>query len=197
MLNNERPCKRDYWLLLYMNDRYLMFICLSIMNFKAILENFNTRLWSYHVKVPGPIAKHFLEQGNKRVICTINDLVEIQSGIMPGGDGMYFININKKIRDKLKIAEGSQLAIDLKKDESEFGMTMPEEFAEVLAQDAKGREWFDNLTPGKKRNLIYIAGQVKNVDLRIHRSMVMIEHLKRNQGKIDFKVLNASLKASR
>lgn len=167
------------------------------MNFKAILENFNTRLWSYHIKVPGPIAQHFIDLGEKRVVCTLNDSLEMQSGLMPAGDGVYFININKKIRDQLKTAEGSTVNVSLRIDESKYGLPMPEEFAEVLKQDAEGRSWFEKLTPGKKRNLIYIAGQVKNTDLRIQRSMVMLKHLKMNEGKINFRALNEELKSSR
>lgn len=167
------------------------------MNFKAILENFNTRLWSYHIKVPGPIAKHFIDLGEKRVVCTLNDSVEMQSGLMPAGEGVYFININKKVRDKLKIAEGSTVNVSLRIDDSKYGLSMPEEFAEVLKQDVEGKAYFEKLTPGKKRNLIYIAGQVKNVDLRIHRSMVMVEHLKKNDGKINFRALHEELKSSR
>jgi hypothetical protein len=167
------------------------------MNFKAILENFNTRLWSYHIKVPGPIAQSFIDNGDKRVVCTLNEKVSFQGGLMSAGDGVYFININKKIRDQLKIKEGSQLTVHLEKDDSEFGLPMPEEFEEVLHQDPEGKKWFDQLTPGKKRNLIYIAGQVKNMDLRIQRSMVMLEHLKLNEGNINFKALNEELKSSK
>lgn len=167
------------------------------MNFKANLENFNTRLWSYHIKVPSPIAKHFMDENSKRVVCRLNDSLEFQAGLMPAGDGVYFINVNKKIRDQLSIKEGSTLDVSLKKDESEFGLPMPEEFVEVLKQDPEGQSWFDQLTPGKKRNLIYIAGQVKSSDLRIHRSIVMVEHLKRNEGKIDFRALNAELRSGR
>lgn len=165
------------------------------MKFKAILENFNTRLWSYHIKVPEPIARHFLDQDSKRVVVRLNDALEFQGGLMPAGDGVYFINVNKKIRDQLKITEGSALHVDLSKDESQYGLPMPDEFSEVLRQDPEGKRWFDQLTPGKKRNLIYIAGQVKNSDLRIHRSIVMVEHLKSNEGKINFKSLNKELKA--
>jgi hypothetical protein len=167
------------------------------MNFKAILENFNTRLWSYHIKVPGPIAQLFVDKGDKRVVCTLNEKVSFQGGLMPAGDGVYFININKKIRDQLKIKEGGELNVHLEKDGSEFGLPMPEEFEEVLHQDPEGKEWFDKLTPGKKRNLIYIAGQVKHVDLRIQRSMAIAEHLKNNEGKVDFKALHQELKSSR
>jgi hypothetical protein len=164
------------------------------MEFTAKLENFNTRLWSYHIKVPKPIAAHFLEQGDKRVVCRLNDALAFQCGIMPAGDGVYFININKKIRDQLKLKEGSKLVVHLEKDNSEYGLPFPEELKELLEQDKVGNKLFHELTPGKQRNLIYAAGQVKNSDLRIHRAMVILEHLKKNTGKINFRQLNQELR---
>ena len=79
------------------------------MDFTARLENFNTKLWSYHIKVPSHVAKHFLDQGDKRVICTLNDVHPFQCAIMPAGDGIFFININKKIRDLLSLKEGHKV----------------------------------------------------------------------------------------
>ena len=164
------------------------------MDFTAKLENFNTRLWTYHIKVPNPIALHFTEQGDKRVVCTLNDTHNFQCAIMPAGDGVYFININKKIRDKLKLKEGSKIQVSLEKDKSEYGLPFPEELKELLDQDAAGNKLFHQLPPGKQRNIIYYVGQVKNADLRIHRGMVFLDHLKRNKGKLDFRKLFDELK---
>lgn len=166
------------------------------MEFTARVENFNTRLWSYHVKVPGPIAKHFLDQGDKRVVCKLNDSLEVQCAIMSAGEGVYFINLNKKIRDQLNLKEGSKVSVHLDKDNSEFGLPFPDELEEVLAQDKAGKEYFYKLTPGRQRNIIYGVSQVKNPDLRIQRAMIMINHLKKNKGKIDFRQLNAELKTN-
>lgn len=164
------------------------------MEFTAKLENFNTRLWSYHIKVPQPIALHFLEKRDKRVVCRLNNAMEFQCAIMPAGDGVFFININKKIRDQLKLKEGSKVVAHLEKDNSEYGLPFPEELKELLDQDKSGNKLFQALTPGKQRNLIYIAGQVKNADLRIHRAMVILDHLKKNAGKINFRQLNQELR---
>lgn len=165
------------------------------MDFNARLENFNTKLWSYHIKVPTRVAKYFLDQGDKRVICTLNGVYQFQCAIMPAGDGVFFININKKIRDLLHLKEGNKVEVHLEKDESEFGLPFPEELKEVLAQDKEGSRLFHALTPGRQRNIIYAASQVKNPDGRIQRSLIMIEHLKQNGGKIDFKKLNQELRA--
>ena len=164
------------------------------MEFEARLENFNTRLWSYHIKVPLTIARHFFEQGDKRVVATLDGTVEIQCAIMPAGDDVYFINLNKKVRGQLRLKVGSKVHVQLKKDESEYGLPFPDELKAVLEQDEAGNQLFHALTPGKQRNMIYAVNQVKNPDLRIQRSLVMIEHLKKNQGKINFKQLYEELR---
>jgi bifunctional DNA-binding transcriptional regulator/antitoxin component of YhaV-PrlF toxin-antitoxin module len=163
------------------------------MDFTAKLENFKTKLWTYHIKVPNPVAKHFLDMGDKRVVCQLNGEFEFQCAIMSAGDGVYFINLNKKIRDQLGLKEGSRIQVELEKDQSEFGLPFPEEFKEVLDQDKAANSWFQNLTPGKQRNLIYMAGQVRDTDRRIIRALIIAEHLKNNSGKINFRSLHLEL----
>jgi hypothetical protein len=167
------------------------------MEFTAKLENFNTKLWTYHIKVPNAIARHYLEMGDKRVICNLNDAMEFQCAIMSAGDGVYFINVNKKIRDQLNLKEGNKIKVELEKDTSEFGLPFPDELKEVLRQDKAADGFFKKLTPGKQRNLIYIAGQPKTSDLRILRSVIIADHLKNNKGKINFPALGKELQAKK
>ena len=164
------------------------------MEFTARLDNFNTRLWTFHVKVPKDIALELKEKGEKRFVITLNNALTFQGAIMPAGDGVYFINVNKKIRDQLKIKEGSRVHVLLAKDESEYGLPFPDELRELLKQDKEGDKYFHALTPGKQRNIIYAVNQVKNADLRIDRAMVMIEHLKKNKGKLNFRELYEELR---
>ena len=71
---------------------------------------------------------------------------------------------------------------------------MTEELAELLAQDEEGNRLLHALTPGKIRTLLYIVGQPKTSDTRLHRALVVVEHLKANKGKIDYKQLNVSVR---
>ena len=164
------------------------------MEFTAKVENFNTKLWSFHFKVPQAIAKHFLEQGDKRVVCTLNDMHEFQCAIMAAGDGVYFILLNKKIRDQLRLKEGSKVNVILEKDTSDYGLPFPGELQAVLDEDEEGNRLFHALTPGKQRNIIYGVSQVKNTDARIQRALIMVNHLKQNGGKIDFRKLYEELR---
>ena len=164
------------------------------MKYTTTLDNFNTRLWSYHIKVPLDIAEKFIDGKDKRVLCSINGGEAMHCGLMPAGDGVYFININKEVRKKYGLELGMNCEVHLEKDHSEYGMPFPEELEAVLAEDENGKAYFDKLTPGKKRNLIYIVNKVKDSDKRIEKSIIIIEHLKHFSGKIEFRILNDALK---
>lgn len=164
-------------------------------HFTAALDRLDSNLWGYYLPVPKDIADTISqEQKDRRVVCMLNNKLSFQCALMPRGDGTYFIMVNKSNRDKLKLELGMAVEVSLKKDESEYGLPMPDEMAEVLVSDPEGDELFHNLTPGKQRNLLYIVNKVKNSDLRIHKALVIVEHLKQQQGSIDFKLLYEQLK---
>ena len=164
------------------------------LQFTSILEISTNKLWGAHLPVPDLIARTFLADDAKRVVCTLNGKVEFQCALIPKGEGAYCIMVNKKNRDQLGLKEGSSVQVSLKKDDSEYGLPMPEELAEVLAQDEEGNRLFHALTPGKLRTLLYIVGQVKSTDARISRALAIVNHLKANGGKIQYKQLNEDLK---
>lgn len=162
--------------------------------FEARLEKMDSPLWQYHLPVPDEVAQPLVQGTDRRVVCGLNGAVEFQCGLMPKGDGTFFILLNKKVRDQLKLAEGQSVAVSLQPDNSKYGLPMPEELEELLLQDADGDRLFHALTPGKQRNLLYIAGQVKSPEKRLARAMAIVEHLKKNDGQIQFKELNQDIR---
>lgn len=107
---------------------------------------------------------------------------------------VFFINVNKKTRDKLKVNSSSEINVQLTKDESKYGLPMPEELAELLKLDDEGNELFHSLTPGKQRTLLHIIGLPKGMDILIRRAIAILNHLKENNGKIDYKMMNEAMK---
>lgn len=164
------------------------------MEFSSHLDNFNSNLWGYHIPIPMDVAEPFIRENKRRIICKLQNEIEIHCALMPDGKGGWFININKKVRESLGLVRGDKVDVRIEVDESEFGMPMCEEFAEMLRQDPEGEIHFRNLTPGKQRNLIYISANVKSSHIRIRRSLVIVNHLKSQKGKIDFKQLNEEFK---
>jgi uncharacterized protein YdeI (YjbR/CyaY-like superfamily) len=89
---------------------------------------------------------------------------------------------------------GDIVDVVLVKDESKYGLPMPEEFEEVLKQDPEGDDLFHALTAGKQRSILYLLSRSKDIDVRIHQALLIVEHLKENDGKIIDKVLYEELK---
>lgn len=163
-------------------------------SFKAIIDRFNSNIWHFHVIVPKKTALKFIDGLDKRVVCTLNQTESFHAALMPLGDGNFFINVNKQLRNKLKVNDGDEILVSLVKDESEYGLPLPDEFKELLEQDIAGNDLFHALTAGKQRTLLYIIGKPKSPDLRIRNGIAILEHLKRNNGKINYKQLNIDMK---
>lgn len=162
--------------------------------FDAVIELSDNRLWGAHFAVPGVVVSALTSE-NRRVHCLLNGKAAYQCALLPKGEGVYVISVNKKIREQLKLAAGSAVHVVLKKDESVYGLPMPEELAEVLAQDAEGNKLFHALSEGKIRTLLYIVGNVKSSEKRIARALTILEHLKEQGGKLDYKKLGQAFKS--
>jgi hypothetical protein len=164
-------------------------------HFTSILEESTNRLWGCHFAVPPLAAEALISTGEaRRVVCVLNEKTEFQCAMLPRGDGSFLITVNKKLRDQLGLKIGMKISASLRKDESEYGLPMPEELAELLAQDEQGNRLFHALSPGKLRTLLYIVGQPKNPNARLRRALVIVEHLKMNKGKIAYRQLNEEMK---
>lgn len=160
--------------------------------------NFNTHIahlsWLNMsiIELSAAVVKKLGGVSRQRWVCTVNKTVSWQCGLVALGEGKAYINLNKKLLKELKANEGDEISVSLKKDESEYGMTMSAELKELLSQDKEGKKRYDTLVPGKQRYLIYYVQQVKSKDLRLERAIRVIENLKKlPKGKESFKGLLA------
>jgi hypothetical protein len=161
--------------------------------FKGLIEESESNLWGSHIKVPEEISTFFKENKIKRFICSLNNSLKIHCGIMPSAEGPYIL-INKQIKTQLDKEGEKLISVCLSQDNSKYGMEMPIEFEQSMMEDETSFEYFENLTPGKQRNLIHLVNSVKNPDIKIRRAISIVEHLNREKGQIDFKKLNALIK---
>ena len=152
--------------------------------FDAVLDKFSPESGWHFIVVTREAADSFeFPKGSRRVVCTLNGVETFPCALMPY-DGAFFVMVNKKIRSRLGIEPGDTISVEIQKDESKYGMPMPEELEEVLRQDPAGNKLFHALTPGKQRSMMYYIGKFKDIDRRITYSLIFLEHLKRNDGKI-------------
>src|SRR5947209_10300755 len=85
-------------------------------------------------KAKSVAALKFEDKKSRRVVCTINDKHTFQCALLPWTKDGFCIVVNKKIRDKLGISDGTKVKVELAKDESKYGLPMPKELKEVLKQ---------------------------------------------------------------
>lgn len=149
--------------------------------------------WHFLLVDKKTVAKLGFEDKYKRVVCTMNGMESFQCALLPWGD-LFYIIVNKKKREAAGIVAGDMVNVLLVKDESKYGLPMPEEFREVLDQDPEGDRLFHALTAGMQRSILYLISRPKDIDLRIHRALLIIEHIKENQGKIIGAKLHEELK---
>lgn len=133
------------------------------------------------------VAKFGFTDKFRRVLCSINGGEAFHCALLPWGE-LFYIIVNKKKRDEVGIVAGDTVDVVLEKDESKYGLPMPEDFAEILNQDPDGDRIFHGLTAGKQRSLLYHLSNVKDIDARIHKGLVIVEHLKENGKVIDSKL---------
>jgi uncharacterized protein DUF1905/bacteriocin resistance YdeI/OmpD-like protein len=168
----------------------------TTVTFEVLLEKFQPQSGWHYITVSRDVASTFAFEGNnRRVVCSLNGAEPFQCALMPY-EGAYFILVNKAKRTELGVEPGDRLVVRLGKDESEYGLPMPEEFREVLDQDAEGDKLFHSLTPGKQRSLLYYVGKIKDIDRRIHTALIIVDHLREN-GKVVDKKLHEELKRPR
>src|ERR1700738_2921058 len=94
--------------------------------FESTLETTDSTL-AYHIlRFPKELVALFEFKGNlRRVICTLNGVETFNCALFPS-KGNYFITLGKKLRDRLGLEVGDTVTMELKKDESKYGMPMPE-----------------------------------------------------------------------
>lgn len=149
--------------------------------------------WHFLVIDRQYVDKLDFEGKSKRVLCSIKGSEPFACALMPWGD-FFYIMVNKLRRVELGLEVGDNVEVVLEKDESKYGMPMPEELQEVLNQDPDGNKLFHTLTAGKQRSMMYYIGKVKDIDKRIDTALVFIEHLKKNDGKVVYEEFQQELK---
>ncbi len=134
--------------------------------------------------------------GSKRIIVSVANLIDWHAAFISSGKGDYFIIVNKERVKALRQndIDLSKVEISLLPDESEYGMPMPVELAELLAMDSEANTYFHKLTPGKMRALMYIIAKPKRETTRLKKAIGILEYLKEVRGKLDFRELNEWLK---
>ena len=166
--------------------------------FNSPLQNFDaSNVWGGHVVIEDNIVQHIKSRKISRLVCTINRKVKTHCALLSKGDGTYYVMVNKTTQKKLGVVMGENLSIVLEEDKSKYGMPMPEEMAEIMAQDPEVDNLFHSLSPGKQRSLLYIIGKPKTSDSRIKKAILITRYLTEVNGILDFAEMNEFIKSNK
>lgn len=169
------------------------------MKFSGIINHFekNALAWHIHIPIPAEIfQKMLMASPNKRIICTLNDSYTFHCAMMPKGF-FHYILLNAEICKKLHLKANDTILVEILADKTKYGINISEEMLAVLESDDIGKMLFEKLSPGLQRSTIYLLNKVKNPQSRIEKSLVVLGHLKRNKGVLNFKILNEDFKNSK
>jgi len=146
-------------------------------------------LKTFYLEIPASVVKKLGGFSAKaRLFCEVNHAVKFQCGLMALGEGKAYISINSKRMKEAGAAYGDVVHVALSEDNSEYGVDVPEELAELFRQDAEGKRRFELLTAGKKRYILNYVASVKNPQLRAERAILLIGNLKNlPEGKESFR----------
>lgn len=144
----------------------------------------------HYLLIPAAAVKKMGGKFNARVICTVNNKLKYQGGIVALGEGNGYISINKSRLKQLGVKAGDVVDFRLENDNSEFGMTVPEELVEMFIQDDEAKSRFDALTKGMQRYIIHYVTSVKSSQLKIDRAFMLLSNLKKlPKGKETFRAM--------
>ena len=83
------------------------------MKFKTTIGTLSNNVYHDHIHVPKKVFDKLASDGNKRVLCTVNNHDYFHAGLMPKGDGDYFIMLNKKRMKEFQLQLGDEASITL------------------------------------------------------------------------------------
>lgn len=161
-----------------------------------VVDDSNVLGWSTQLYIPNDIVDSLpvRPDGTKRVTCFIEGLEPWSCAPMSDGNGGYFILFSKekiKVYQRIDHVDFTAISVELKPDLSKYGVPLPVELEEAFYIYPEGKGYFDDLTPGKQRNIIFRIAKPKGEQTRIKKAIVVMEYLMSTNGAFDFKALNA------
>ncbi len=144
----------------------------------------------HYLEVPKDVVQALDNKLKTRLICTVNDKLRFQGGLMPLGEGKAYISIATKRMKELNVKLYDTVTVTLEKDDSPYGTEMPAEMEELLEQDEESNRRFLLLKPSMQRYVLNHVSGVKSPQLRVDRAITLMENLKKlPEGKENFRAM--------
>jgi hypothetical protein len=114
---------------------------------------------------------------NQRLLINLDGKITWQCGVLALGDGWGMITIQQSRLKKIGKTLNDQVTVSLKKDDSEFGVEVPEEIQEYWSQVPESKARFDFLSPAWKRYILNFISSAKTENKRLERTHTLMRNL--------------------
>lgn len=140
---------------------------------------------THGVIIPEKHAVAFSEAGHKRVQVKAffkEKNIEFH-GALRLYQGNYIISFGKRYQKELGVFPTDFFEFQLFENTTRYGVEIPKTMQAVMDSDPEGFSYFEKLTDGRKRGLIYYVKRFKNEQTQVDKSLIIFENLK--QGMTD------------
>jgi len=147
-----------------------------------ISEKFEVTITGTHgLVIPDKHASAFAKAGHKRIAIRASFQGKVLDfhGALHFYKEEYLISFGKRYQKELGVFPSDYFEIQLFQDQSKYGVEVPEALQAVMDSDPEGYDLFENLTPGKKRSLIYYVARFKTEQTQVDKALLIFENLKR------------------
>lgn len=152
-------------------------------------------LWNHVLTFEDTQLLSWLKKHGKRALVELPNGKVIHAAITRDGDQAFCIKLNVALRKELNIkAEGQMVQVLIKPDQSKYGIAVSNAFENILRREEVFAKYFNALTPGKRRSLIFWVDQPKSDAIKERRAYTLATHLMEQEGVLDFKKLNKLVK---
>lgn len=122
----------------------------------------------------------FINHKRVKVVASFEDkTIAFYAALQPFKNEGYTIMFSKAKQKQLGVFMNDYFTLQLFEDTSKYGVEMSSELEAVLLSDHDAFTIFENLTPGRQRSIIYTIARYKSPQMRIDKSILLTENLKR------------------
>ncbi|NNE32713.1 MAG: YdeI/OmpD-associated family protein [Winogradskyella sp.] len=134
------------------------------------------------IVLPNEHILDFITRNEKRIRVVTKfekKSIEFYAALKKDKTGLYYIYFSKAKQKELGIFQNDYFTLQIFEDTSKYGVEMSEELQAVLLTDFEAFQIFENLTPGRKRSLIYAISRYKSPQTRVDKALILTQNLKK------------------
>ncbi|WP_179345681.1 YdeI/OmpD-associated family protein [Winogradskyella ursingii] len=124
----------------------------------------------------------FIKKNQKRIKVKAffeEQSLEFYAALKKEKSGLHRIYFSKAKQKELGVFMNDYFTLQVFEDTSKYGVEMSEELEAVLLTDYDAFKIFEDLTPGRKRSIIYAISRYKSSQMRVEKALILTQNLKK------------------